>query len=94
MTDKKVKDCPHRVRNNYAERGTGDPVWWINDCKIQEHPSYYPNPRGIECHLHGNCNLGKCKVYNEWSIKQVDDAFKQLEEAEAHRDAVLGVLRM
>jgi hypothetical protein len=45
--------------------------------------------------MHGSSLLKKCKIYNEWSEKRVRDAFKKLDEAEAHRDAVvLEVMRL
>lgn len=90
----RVKECPHRARNNYALRGTADRDRWQNDCNIQKHPAEYPSPIGIECHLHGNIKLSKCRFYNDWSEKQVKDAFKKLNELEAHREGILGVLRM
>lgn len=89
----KVKDCPHRIRENHALRGETDYI--VQRCNIQKIPiDVAANTQDVFCHLHGNCALGKCTFYNEWSLKEIRDAFKKLDEAEAHRDAVLGVLRM
>jgi len=48
----------------------------------------------VSCDLRGNTKLCKCTIYNTWSEKQVQNAFEKLDKLEAHRDAVLGVLRM
>jgi hypothetical protein len=91
----KVKDCPHRMHENLSMRGIKEPDCWVNNCKIRKIPAPYSDVgTRVRCHLHGNCQLGKCDFYNEWSIQEVRDAFKKLDEIEAHRDAVLGVLRM
>jgi len=90
----KVKDCPHRIRNNYAMRGTDEPDNWRIECKIQHHNSYYPSSFGIKCHLHGNCKLKRCDFYNKQSYSEVRKAFEELKKMELHRDAVLGVLKM
>lgn len=89
----KVSKCPNWIKENYAFRGEIDDI--VYRCKIQNIPiQVAANTRDVFCHLHGNCSLGKCEHYNEWSLKEVREAFKKLEESEAHRDAVLGVLRM
>jgi hypothetical protein len=92
----KVKDCPHRIKENHAMRGSREPDIWVQKCNIQtkRYPDGMTGPTDVSCHLHGNCALGKCEFYNEWSLKEVREAFKKLDEAEAHRDAVLGALRM
>jgi len=90
----KVKDCPHRIRNNYAMRGTDEPDLWIIECKIQKHETFRDNTIEPRCHFHGNCKLGQCNFYNEWSYNEVRKAFEELKKMELHRDAVLGVLKM
>ncbi len=88
-----VKNCPNRLKENHAFRGEIDD--WVYRCKIQHiPPEVAANTQDVFCHLHGNCKLGKCTFYNEWSLEEVRKAFKKLDEAEAHRDAVIGVLRM
>jgi hypothetical protein len=92
----KVSKCPQRSKENHALRGEKEPDVWVQRCNIQEHkyPDGITGTNDVFCHLHGNCALGKCEFYNEWSVKKIREAFKKLDEAEAHGDAVLGVLRM
>jgi hypothetical protein len=85
MTEqKRVKNCPHRLHENRALRGVKELDMWANRCGIQfqRHPDGIEGSGDVDCHLHGNCLLAKCEFYNEWSLKEVRNAFKKLDDAE------------
>lgn len=91
----RVKDCPCRriytesVRHYGSEKVVACVFPEGNSGRTDTNKDWH-----FSCKHHGNSKLVGCPTYNEWSLKQVRDAFKKLEKIEAHRDAVLGVLRM
>jgi hypothetical protein len=91
----KVKDCPLRLKRKEGVRHYGSVTFFA--CQYPEGHMGRPHldsEHGVTCELKWNTKLSECEEYNIWSVKQVREAFKKLEEIENHRDAVIGVLRM
>lgn len=87
----RVKECPLRKRCHEGVRHYGSDTWF--GCIYPEGDSGRSD-HDVTCTMHGSSLIKKCKIYNEWSEKQVRDAFKKLDEVEAHRDAVMEVMRL
>ena len=89
----KVTGCPLRLKCKDTIRYHGSITYYR--CQWPEGHTCRPHYESdMNCIKRPNELVSGCKYYDEWSQKQVRDAFKKLEDLEAHRDAVLGVLRM
>lgn len=89
----RVKECPCRVKNREGVRHYGTDVFfscvWPEGHMLRSHCQL-----SMTCPHNGNKLLKSCTYYSEWSLKQVRDAFKKLEESEKHLDAVREVLKL
>lgn len=100
MTDKqfdiktaKVKDCPCRLK--CTEGAHDEPRHSYFRCQWPEgHMNRSHYEREMTCPHKWNVPLNGCKYYSFWSRKQIDDAFKKLEESEKHLEAFREVLKL
>ena len=91
----RVKECPYRLHENHALRGTNEPDAWMNRCAIQAIPeAVAEGSTDVFCHLHGNSKLNKCEHYNDHIEKELREAFKKLDDLEKHRDVLRAVMNM
>ena len=83
------------MREDISRRGSAEPNCWVNNCRIQRPPAEYDDRhQRYRCHLHGSCKLSKCDFYNDWSEKEVRDAFKKLEETEKQLAIIRAIKEM
>ena len=91
----KVKDCPLRLKRRESVRHYGGCSWIA--CQYPEghmERKHLESDHEVTCKLKWNTKLSECEEYNIWSVKQVRDAFKKLEDMEKHHDALRAVMRM
>ena len=89
----KVKICPLRLKCRESVKHYGGETFYR--CQWPEgHMCRSHYEQDMTCIKKPNEMIDSCRYYDEWSQKQVRDAFKKLEDLEVLRDAVLGVLRM